>query len=158
MVLFYGARSILAVVPLPWPAVKASMKRRGSTNFEWGSVTSGKVRYIARQLPDAYRVQAKWTDGALQETLEAMLRGERAIQGAALWLLSEDVYGKADLLVRSDDAPSDLGDFHYRVKEVKNAGKLKPYHQLQAAAYVWILGRYKVIRGDIRHRTPRRGG
>ena len=96
--------------------------------------------YIAQQFPDAYRVQARWTDGALQETLEAMLRGERAIQGAALWLLGEEVYGKADVLVRSDDATSDLGDFHYRVKEIKNAGKLKPYHQLQAAAYVWILG------------------
>ena len=64
----------------------------------------------------------------------------RFAQGRGRTRPGEDVYGKADLLVRSDDAPSALGDFHYRVKEIKNAGKLKEYHQLQAAAYAWILG------------------
>ncbi len=40
----------------------------------------------------AYVVRAKWGEQALRETIEAMLRGELAIHGAALWLLGEDVY------------------------------------------------------------------
>src|SRR4051812_41114799 len=54
---------------------------------EWES------RYIAERFPEAYCVQARWNDGALHETLAAMLRGERAIQGAALWLLGDEIYG-----------------------------------------------------------------
>ena len=47
-----------------------------------------------------------------------------------LWLLPADVYGKADLLVRCDDHPSDLGNYHYRVKEIKNSSTVKPYQKL----------------------------
>jgi len=97
--------------------------------------------YVRGTFPDAYVVRANWGEESLRETLEAMLRGESAIHNAAMWLLGEDVYGKADLLVRSDDHPSDLGSFHYRVKEVKNAPKVKEYHKLQAAVYHKILSK-----------------
>ncbi len=96
-------------------------------------------RYVATNFPSAYRIKAPWGKEALQETIAAMLRGESAIHDAALWLLGEDVYGKADVLVRCNDHPSDLGDFHYRVKEVKNAKQVKEYHQLQAAVYHWMI-------------------
>jgi predicted RecB family nuclease len=97
-------------------------------------------RYVAENFPGAYAVESPWGTQAVRETLDAMLRGESAIHGGALWLLGEDVYGKSDILTRCDDHPSDLGDFHYRVKEVKNAKEVKPYHELQAAVYTWILG------------------
>ena len=114
-----------------------------TTRFDEFRISQGnawELNYTNQKFPDAYRVQAQWGVDSLQETLEAMLRGESAILGAALWLLGEDIYGKADLLIRCDDAPSVSGDFHYRVKEIKNSAKLKQYHQLQAAAYVWMLG------------------
>ncbi|MCH2131187.1 MAG: TM0106 family RecB-like putative nuclease [Pirellulaceae bacterium] len=98
-------------------------------------------QYVAHQYPNAYQVQAPWGSPALHETIRAMLRGETAIHGAALWLLGYNVYGQADVLVRCNDQASDLGNFHYRVKEVKNASKLKQYHQLQAATYHWILSK-----------------
>lgn len=96
-------------------------------------------RYVTLNFPDAYHVQARWGKEALKETLAAMLRGEQVIHGAALWLLGEEVYGKADVLIRYDDHASDLGDFHYRAKEIKNAAQVKEYHQLQAGVYHWIL-------------------
>lgn len=97
-------------------------------------------RYIAENFPNAYEVTARWRVPALRETAEAMVRGNAAIHGAALGLFGEEVFGKADLLVRSDDRPSDLGDYHYRVQEVKNSAEVKTYHAIQAAAYNWMLG------------------
>ena len=102
---------------------------------------SWENQYVAQQFPTAYQVQGHWGMPALQETVRAMLRGEPAIHGAALWLLGHDVYGQADVLVRCDQHPSDLGNFHYRVKEVKNAKQLKLYHKLQATTYHWILSK-----------------
>jgi len=96
-------------------------------------------RYVRERFPNAYEVTSRWGLPALQETIQAMIRGEPAIHGAALWLLGESVYGKADVLVRSDEHASDLGEYHYRVKEVKNSKLLREYHQLQAATYTWIL-------------------
>jgi len=96
-------------------------------------------RYVDEKFPNAYVVKSRWGMPALQETIRAMIRGELAIHGASLWLLGKNVYGKADVLVRSDKHASDLGGYHYRVKEVKNSKVLKEYHQLQAATYTWIL-------------------
>ena len=97
-------------------------------------------RYVSNNFPTAHVIESRWGEAALRETLDAMLRGESAISGGALWLLGEGIYGKADILVRCDDRSSDLGSYHYRVKEVKNSKEVKEYHQLQAAAYNWMLG------------------
>lgn len=97
-------------------------------------------QYVAQRYPSAYRVREPWGEPALHVTLSAMIRGERAIHGASLWLLPQDVYGQADLLIRCDEAPSDLGPYHYRVKEIKHAARVKTHHQLQATAYSWMLG------------------
>jgi predicted RecB family nuclease len=96
--------------------------------------------YVSNHFPAAHVIQSRRGEAALRETLEAMLRGESAISGGALWLLGEDIYGRADILVRCDDRSSDLGTYHYRVKEVKNSKEVKEYHQLQAAVYNWMLG------------------
>ena len=114
-------------------------------------------RYVARQFPTAYVIQSRWGEEALRETLSAMLRGEVAISGGALWLLAEEVYGKADVLVRCDDQPSDLGDFHYRVKEVKSSKEVKPYHQLQAAVYNWMLAELQGFSPPTFDVVPREG-
>ena len=113
------------------------------TLFDRHRMQQGNIwedQYVDENFPDAHKVESRWGVEAVRETIGAMLRGESAIHGGALWLLGEDVYGKSDVLVRCDDHPSDLGDFHYRVKEVKNSREAKPYHQLQAAVYTWILG------------------
>jgi predicted RecB family nuclease len=105
-------------------------------------------RYLAENFPDIYEVKSDWGLAAVRETIEAMLRGESAIGSGSLWLLGDDIYGKSDVLVRCDDHRSDLGDFHYRVKEVKNSKDAKPYHKLQAAVYNWILGELQGYRPE----------
>jgi len=113
------------------------------TLFERHRMQQGNIweeQYVESNFPDAYRVESRWGLDAVRETIAAMLRGESAIHGGALWLLGNEVYGKSDLLVRCDDHASDLGGFHYRVKEVKNSKEAQRYHQLQAAVYSWILG------------------
>ena len=113
-----------------------------TTAFDRHRMQSGNEwedRYVAHNFPTAYVIKSHWGEASLRETLNAMIRGESAISGGALWLLGEEVYGKADILVRSEGHPSDLGNFHYRVKEVKNAAQMREYHQLQAAVYHWML-------------------
>jgi uncharacterized protein len=107
-----------------------------------------EAQYVAENFPTAYVVQSHWGLQALRETIAAMLRGESAIHGGALWLLGEDVYGKSDVLVRCENRPSDIGDFHYRVKEVKHSKQARPYHQLQAAVYTWMLGELQGYRPE----------
>jgi predicted RecB family nuclease len=103
-------------------------------------------RYVANNFPNAHVIKSQWGEDSLRETLMAMLQGEAAISDGALWLLGEEVYGKADILVRCNDCPSDLGTYHYRVKEVKNSKEVKEYHQLQAAVYNWMLGELQGFR------------
>ncbi len=132
-----------------------------TTLFDQYRMDLGNVwedRYVAENFPDAYVVESRWGAQAVRETIGAMLRGESAIHGGALWLLGEDVYGKSDILVRCDDHPSDLGDFHYRVKEVKNSKEVKPYHQLQAAVYNWILSELQGFCPDSFDIVLREGG
>jgi len=96
--------------------------------------------WVDTNFPEAYEVQEQWGLPALKETLQAMSDGEPAIYNGTLLFLPENLYGKTDLLVRSDDAPSDLGDYHYKVKEIKNSSSLKQYHKLQGGIYNKILG------------------
>jgi uncharacterized protein len=129
----------------------ASERVDETTPFDQYRMDQGNLweaRYVAREFPRAYAVKSRWGLPALRETLEAMLRGEAAIHGGALWLLGEDVYGKSDLLVRSDAHASELGDYHFRVKEIKNSGALKTYHALQAAFYSWMLGELQGYRPE----------
>jgi predicted RecB family nuclease len=122
-----------------------------TTPFDQHRMQQGNVwedQYLKANFPDAYKVESRWGLEAVRETITAMLAGESAIHGGALWLLGDDIYGKSDVLVRCDDHPSDLGDFHYRVKEVKNSKAAKPYHQLQAAGYTWILGELQGYRPE----------
>ena len=62
-------------------------------------------RYVANNFPNAHVIKSQWGEDALRETLMAMLHGDSAISGGALWLLGEEIYGKADILVRCDDHP-----------------------------------------------------
>ena len=64
-----------------------------------------------------------------------MLASAPAIYQPQLWDLGQDTYGKGDVLVCDNSAPSDLGPFHYRVVEIKRSRSLQNSHVLQAAFY-----------------------
>ena len=93
-------------------------------------------QWIKSQYPYAVTVKPPFGRKALGETLKLMLNGEDAIQAPQLWLLKEEVLGRGDLIVRDNSHASDLGPYHYRVKEIKLSSTLQDYHALQAALYL----------------------
>ena len=96
--------------------------------------------WVKKNHPDAVKIEPEFGIEALRNTLRAMLKGVPAIHAPQLWFLNGEIYGKGDLLIRSASAPSDLGNFHYRVKEIKHSRKLQGYHILQAAMYNRVIG------------------
>jgi uncharacterized protein len=97
-------------------------------------------RWVKSNFPQAVEIQPSFGFAALKNTLRAMLDGAPAIYQPQLWDLAQDSYGKGDLLVRDDSAPSDLGPFHYRVVEIKRSKALQDSHALQAAFYSENIG------------------
>ena len=92
-------------------------------------------RWVKNNFPDAVEIEPSFGFEALKNTFRAMLTGAPAIYQPQLWDLAQETYGKGDLLLRDDSAPSDLGAYHYRVVELKRSASVKPYHVLQAAFY-----------------------
>jgi predicted RecB family nuclease len=92
-------------------------------------------RWVKANFPDAVEIKPGFGFEALKNTFRAMLGGAPAIYQPQLWDLSQETYGKGDLLIRDDSAPSDLGGYHYRVIELKRSRSLQEYHVQQAAFY-----------------------
>lgn len=106
--------------------------------FEQGREHESRV--IAQRHPDARALAYDTPEDGFLQVLAAMTRGDPAIRGAPLFLDSEGLKGRADLLERRDDAPSVFGSYHYVVTEIKLAKNLKDHHRLQAAFYNRMIG------------------
>lgn len=103
-------------------------------------------RWVKANYPQAIEVKAKHVIEAIMETLTLMMSGEDVIYQPHLCLLGKEIYGIGDLLVKSKQASSDLGDYCYIVKEVKHSNEVKNYHKLQAGIYNYMLG---IIQGFV---------
>ncbi len=101
---------------------------------------SSRDEWIKQAFPSVYFVEAHSDTERFQGTLAAMARGESAIANAALWNLPQNVYGSVNLLVRSDEAPSRFGQYHYRIFQFKRAHDLKEHYALQVSLLNQILG------------------
>ena len=97
-------------------------------------------RWVRANFPNAVEIKPGFGFEALRNTFRAMLDGAPAIYQPQLWDLRQDTYGKGDLLVRDDSATSDLGNYHYRVVELKRSRSLQEYHVRQAAFYNQSIG------------------
>lgn len=102
-------------------------------------------QWVRKNYPEAVEIVPRLGIEALKNTIKAMLDGAPAIHGGALWRLQDDVYGQADVLIKCQ-GQSDLGDYHYRVKEIKRSKRVQEYHIYQAAIYNRMLG---VIQGYV---------
>ncbi|HVO92614.1 MAG TPA: hypothetical protein VMT22_07220, partial [Terriglobales bacterium] len=96
-------------------------------------------RWVQTNFLNAVEIKPGFGFEALKNTFRAMLDGAPAIYQPQLWDLRQETYGKGDLLVRDDSAPSDLGAYHYRVVELKRSRTLREYHVQQAAFYNRIV-------------------
>ena len=73
-------------------------------------------------------------------TLELMTAGEHAIQNMPIMCRPMGLEGRTDVLVRVDDAASDLGFYSYAVVEIKTSRNIQKGHILQAAVYNRLVG------------------
>jgi len=105
-------------------------------------------QWVKNHFPNALEIKPHFGFEALRNTLQAMLDGAPAIYQPQLWDLLRDSYGKGDLLIRDDSAPSDLGPFHYYVLEIKRSQSLQSSHVLQAAFYTQNIG---MLQGRMPH-------
>lgn len=108
--------------------------------MRYGRGIEHERRWIQSRYPEAVAIRPDFGYDALRNTLRAMIDGAPAIHQPQLWDLANDVYGRADLIVRDDSRASDLGPYHYRVVEIKRALSLKQDYILQAAFYNRTLG------------------
>lgn len=97
-------------------------------------------QWVKENYPEAIEVIPAQGLASLRKTLELMLDGVAVIYQPQLWVLGEGLCGKCDLLIRNDSQPSELGDYHYVVKEIKISHKIRKDHQLQIACYNYMLG------------------
>lgn len=97
-------------------------------------------KWVKANYPQASEVKVPYGIEAIKETLNLMIKGADVIYQPHLSFLEKYIYGKGDILVKSNQASSDLGDYCYMVKEIKNSKKVKDYHKLQAGIYNYILG------------------
>jgi predicted RecB family nuclease len=112
--------------------------------MDWGS--DHEREWVQEHYPDAVEISPRWGLEAVQATARAMCEGVRVIYQPQLWSLGDGLFGLGDLLVRHDDAPSDLGPWHYRVIEIKRSKDLKTYQAVQAVFYNRILARLQGFR------------
>lgn len=95
-----------------------------------------KARY-----ENAVEISLTSFEDGFKQVLNECKSGAEVIAHAPLFYLPEDVYGIADVLVRSDAHKSVFGDYHYVVREIKSAKHMKNEYIMQAAFYNYILGK-----------------
>ncbi|MCX5783473.1 MAG: TM0106 family RecB-like putative nuclease [Elusimicrobia bacterium] len=98
-----------------------------------------KDKWLHSRYPDAVRIESR--KDPFKDTLSAMFSGINAIQHPHLWDLPAGMFGRANLLLRDNSAPSALGGYHYRIVQFKQALELKEHYALAGAFLNRILGK-----------------
>lgn len=98
-------------------------------------------RTVAAAYPEAEKITYTTPEEGFGLVLESMRDGVAAMHNAPLFYLPEGLIGRADILERNDEHPSDFGNYHYIVKEIKLAKNIRDYHRIQTAYYNYILGK-----------------
>jgi len=99
-----------------------------------------KDGWLLKEFPDLVRMEKANPQDSFKAALTAMLAGAKAIANPYLWDLTQNIHGRANLLIRNDSAPSLLGPYHYELMQFKQALELKEHYILQAVLLNRILG------------------
>jgi len=122
--------------------------------FETGQTHQSDV--TAESYPGAVQEIFLVEEDGFWRTLDLLFGGEQYIKNMPLIVRPIGLEGRPDLLVRTDDAESQLGPFSYQVVEIKSARRIRKSHIVQAAAYNRLLGyiqgyepiKFYIINGD----------
>ena len=99
-----------------------------------------RLRWAAEHFPGFVVVENARGQEALALTLKYMAEGKPAILYPALWFLPKHMYGKANMIARSDAAPSVFGNYHYTLVQLKQAIEAKHHYCVQGALLNRTLG------------------
>ncbi len=105
--------------------------------FEKGKIF--EENWVAKNYPNFIKVTPEYGEEAINRTIELMMEGVDVIYQPFLRSESEYLKGKGDLLIKDMSHKSKLGDYHYKVVEIKNSKEVKTYHKLQTACYNFML-------------------
>lgn len=122
------------------PAEEAVHESNRYENLKIRTDRNTRDEWIKHEFPDVVFVSGEDETERFKNTLAAMARGENAIANALLWNLPQNVYGGANLLVKSTQAPSRFGNYHYHLFQFKRAHDLKEHYALQVSLLNHILG------------------
>lgn len=126
------------------------------TQYLFDRGKSHETDVLAGMFPGAIREYFSNEEDGFHRTLELMAQGVSSIQNMPLLGVPLGLEGRPDVLERVDEVPSNLGDYSYRVVEIKFARRIKQGHILQASAYNRLLGwaqgyepeEFTVLNGD----------
>ncbi|MEM3154368.1 MAG: TM0106 family RecB-like putative nuclease [Candidatus Woesearchaeota archaeon] len=107
--------------------------------FERGIQHEKEVR--TKLFRDAVEIPILSFETGFRQVLDECKKGVKAITGAPLFFLQEDMYGILDVLERRNDHSSVFGNYYYVVKEIKSAKNIKHEYIMQTAFYTYLLGR-----------------
>ena len=106
--------------------------------FERGHAHESWV--VSQRWPDAKALVYVDDEAGFAAALEEAVSGVRALRGAPLFWLEEQLMGKPDLLLRVEGR-SALGDWAYEVVEIKSSKNIEARHILQTAFYNYLIGK-----------------
>lgn len=95
-----------------------------------------ELEYVKANYPNAVKVDGS---DSINKTIKMMLAGVEVIYQPYLVSKTESMTGIGDLLIKDKSHSSKLGDYHYRVEEIKRYKEVKSYHKLQAACYSFMV-------------------
>lgn len=107
--------------------------------FDRGIEHEKKV--LREQYGDAVKIEEKTFEDGFKKVLELCAKGSPALTATPFFFVQEQLEGIFDVLEKRMGEKSNFGDFHYVVKEIKSAKRIKPEYIMQAAFYNLLLGK-----------------
>jgi len=139
------ARMLYAYVKSPYTLYcdlfADSKFRDGKTEYQEMLFKAGRdheTKVVLDDYPGAEEVTVRDRKEGFKLLLEAMGEGVEAMHDFPLFF--EDLTGNPDLLCKVK-GKSNLGDYHYVVKEIKVAKNIKKHHEIQAFFYNYVIGK-----------------
>jgi len=107
--------------------------------FEQGQKHEQAV--VDTRYPQATEVSLTSFEDGFKQVLQECKKGAETILQTPLFYLKDDMFGIADVLTKSSAHKSIFGDYHYTIREIKSAKRIKNEYIMQAAFYNYILGK-----------------
>ncbi|RZD41564.1 MAG: hypothetical protein CXT78_10820 [Thaumarchaeota archaeon] len=96
---------------------------------------------VQEKYPEMIEIQYSESQEGFKLTLDSMISGTNVLHGMPIYFLPDGIYGKADIIERSNTNNSIFGNYHYTIKEVKLAKNIQETHLIQGAFYNYLLGK-----------------